>query len=150
MHVVSRRTADDPAGLVIEQRPGPGAFLNQDDEIGVVVSRGPPPVPLPDVAGQPGGDAQAALEQAGFVVVGERRYDENVAKDLVLATEPPGAARRRRESTVKLIVSNGPAPVAVPDVAGASLRRCRRRSSRRSASRPCARRTTATRSRPGR
>ena len=120
MHVVSRRTADDPAGLVIEQRPGSGAFLNQDDEIEVVVSRGPPPVPLPDVTGQPGGDAQAALEQAGFVVAGERRYDENVAKDLVLATEPPGGGKAPRESTVKIILSNGPAPVAVPDVTGAT------------------------------
>jgi serine/threonine-protein kinase len=120
MHVVDRRTADDPAGLVIEQRPGTGAFLNQDDEIAVVVSRGPPPVPLPDVTGQPGGDAQAALEQAGFVVAGERRYDENVAKDLVLATEPPGGGQAPRESTVKIILSDGPAPVPVPDVAGAT------------------------------
>jgi serine/threonine-protein kinase len=39
MRVVERRTADDPAGLVIEQKPGPGAFLGEGDEIDVVGGR---------------------------------------------------------------------------------------------------------------
>jgi len=120
MRVVERRTADDPVGLIIEQHPGTGAFLGEGDEIQVVVSRGPPPVPLPDVAGQPAADAQAALEAAGFVVVVERRYDEGVARDTVLGTEPAGGGRAPRESTVKLVVSDGPAPIPVPDVTNLS------------------------------
>ncbi|MCJ7672670.1 MAG: protein kinase, partial [Acidimicrobiia bacterium] len=58
MTVVARRTSDDPAGLVIEQRPGPGEFIGSGAEIEVVVSRGPPPVLLPDVTGKPLAEAQ--------------------------------------------------------------------------------------------
>ncbi len=120
MTVVERRTSADPAGLVIEQRPAPGQFIGADDEIEVVVSRGPPPVPLPDVTGKPLAEAQPLLEQAGFVVVVERRFDENVPKDVALGTDPAGGGQAPPESSVKLIVSDGPAPVEVPDVAGKS------------------------------
>jgi len=120
MTVVARRTSDDPAGLVIEQRPGPGEFIGSGAEIEVVVSRGPPPVLLPDVTGKPLAEAQPLLEQAGFVVAVERRFDETVAKDLTLGTEPAGGGQAPPESTVKLIVSDGPAPVEVPNVAGKS------------------------------
>jgi beta-lactam-binding protein with PASTA domain/tRNA A-37 threonylcarbamoyl transferase component Bud32 len=118
MRVVERRTADDPAGLVIEQHPETGEFAAKDDEIAVVVSRGPPPVPVPDVTGKPSAEAQSALEAAGFVVSVEHRFDENVARDVILGTEPAGGGQAPRESTVKLVVSDGPAPVPVPDVAG--------------------------------
>jgi serine/threonine-protein kinase len=120
MTVVERRTSDDPAGLVIEQHPGPGEFIASGDEIEVVVSRGPPPVPLPDVTGKPIAEAQPLLEQAGFVVAVERRFDENVPKDITLGTEPAGGGQAPPESTVKVIVSDGPAPVEVPNVAGTS------------------------------
>jgi len=118
MTVVERRTSADPAGLVIEQHPGPGEFIASGDEIEVVVSRGPPPVPLPDVTGKPIAEAQPLLEQAGFVVAVERRFDENVPKDITLGTEPAGGGQAPPESTVKVIVSDGPAPVEVPNVAG--------------------------------
>jgi serine/threonine-protein kinase len=120
MTVVERRTSDDPVGLVIEQRTGPGAFVDADTEIGVVVSRGPPPVPLPDVRGKNAADAQVELEAAGFVVAGKRQTDETVPKDVVIATDPAGGGQAPRESTVTLIISDGPAPVPVPEVSGMS------------------------------
>jgi eukaryotic-like serine/threonine-protein kinase len=120
MHIVERRTADDPAGLILEQHPTPGSFLADGGEIDVVVSRGPPPVVLPDVAGKPAADAKAAIEQLGFVVSVEPRYDENVAKDTALGTDPAAGGKASPDSTIKLVVSSGPAPVAVPDVAGRS------------------------------
>jgi eukaryotic-like serine/threonine-protein kinase len=121
MQVTERRTADDPPGLVIEQKPAPGAFLGEGGEIGVVVSRGPPPVAVPDVAGRPVSEAQTALEQADFMVAVERRYDENIPVDVVLQSDPAGGGQAPRESTVTLVVSDGPAPVPVPDVAGATF-----------------------------
>jgi serine/threonine-protein kinase len=121
MNVVERRVSDDPAGLVIEQHPSPGSFIGEDSEIDVVVSKGPPPVALPAVAGKPEAEAVALLEQAGFVVAPKRQFDEVVPKDIVIDTDPPGAVGKApRESTVTLIVSDGPAPVPVPDVAGKS------------------------------
>ena len=120
IEVVEERRSDDPAGLVMEQDPAPGEFIAEGSEIQVVVSRGPPPVPLPDVTGKPLAEAQPLLEAAGFVVVVERRFDENVVRDITLGTEPAGGGTAPRESQVKLIVSDGPAPVPVPDVAGGS------------------------------
>jgi serine/threonine-protein kinase len=120
MKVVEVRRSEDPAGLVIEQRPGPGAFLREGDEVEVVVSRGPPPVPVPDVAGKPSAEAKALLEQAGFVVQLVPKHDENIAADIALGTDPPFGKRHPPESTIKLIVSDGPAPVPVPEVAGKS------------------------------
>jgi serine/threonine-protein kinase len=118
MTIVERRTSEDPRGLVIEQRPGPGAFLTEGDEITVVVSRGPPPVPLPDVAGQPVAGAQALLEQAGFVVSIVREHNEDVPIDIALRTDPVAGEKARPETTVTLVISDGPMPVPVPDVAG--------------------------------
>ena len=120
MKVVERRTSEDPRGLVIDQRPGPGAFLHEGDEITVVVSRGPPPVAIPDVTGMPLADAQATLQQAGFVVELVREFNEDIAKDITLRSDPAAGTKKRPESTIKLVVSDGPAPVAVPDVAGKS------------------------------
>ncbi|HEU5301850.1 MAG TPA: PASTA domain-containing protein [Acidimicrobiia bacterium] len=118
MQVVERVTSDDPAGLVIEQRPGPGAFLAEGDDLDVVVSRGPPPVDVPVIAGLPLAEAQAQLEAVGFVVNVVRQHDENVAVDIALGTDPPSPGQAPRESVISLIVSDGPAPVEVPAVAG--------------------------------
>jgi serine/threonine-protein kinase len=120
MKVVERRVADDPAGLIIEQHPGPGAFLRDGDEVEVVVSRGPPPVVVPDVAGKPAADAQAMLEQAGFVVTVVPQHNEDVPSGVALGSDPVGLGKAPRESSITLIVSDGPAPVPVPDVAGKS------------------------------
>ena len=121
MTVTERRIADDPAGMVIEQHPAPGEFLRDGDEIEVVVSRGPPPVAIPVVAGKGSAEAGQLLQQAGFVVVPRPTYDENVAQDIVLGTDPAAGTKLTPEKTVTMIVSNGPAPVAVPDVAGKSF-----------------------------
>jgi serine/threonine-protein kinase len=74
------------------------------------------------VSGKPEAEAVALLQEAGFVVAVERRFDEVVPKDIAIDTDPPGSAGKApRDSTVKLFVSDGPAPVPVPDVAGKSF-----------------------------
>jgi serine/threonine-protein kinase len=112
---IERRRSDDVAGLVTGQRPGAGAFLSDGGAVKVLVSRGPPPVDVPgDLAGVPAAEAQARLEQLGFVVRVERAFDETVGRDLVIATDPAGGAKASRESEVVLRISDGPAPVPVP------------------------------------
>jgi len=115
---VTRQVADDPAGTVIGQDPAPGSSVGDGDSVRLVVSRGPPKVTVPEVAGQPVADASAALAQQGFAVVVERRTDETVPFDVAIATDPPAGTAHAKESQVTLIVSDGPAPVRVPDVAG--------------------------------
>jgi serine/threonine-protein kinase len=100
--------------VVIAQHPAAGGFVSSGSQIELVVSRGPPAIDIPPVAGRSSADAGALLQKAGFAVAVERRSDEVAPADTVLATDPVG--RAPRDSTVKLVVSSGPAPVAVPDV----------------------------------
>ncbi len=115
---ITRRDSDDPKGLVIAQDPSPGSWLSERGTVRVVVSRGPQPVPIPDVAGQPEADAVATLEQARFAVVTQHRNDENVRAGLAIGTDPPVGTQQTPETEVTLVVSTGPAPVLVPNVAG--------------------------------
>ena len=113
---VVTEAADDPAGIVLAQSPSAGAFVRDGGTVKIVVSRGPPNVQVPDVSTQSVDDATHALEALGFVVNVERRNDENVPVDGVLGTDPPGGTAAPKESVVTLVVSDGPAPVTVPDV----------------------------------
>jgi beta-lactam-binding protein with PASTA domain/tRNA A-37 threonylcarbamoyl transferase component Bud32 len=117
---IIERSADDPKDLVIGQDPAPGSFVASGGEVQVIVSRGPPPVAVPDVSGRSVDDATAVLQQAGFAVSTDNRNDENVPKGNVVGTDPAQGTSVAPGSTVTIIVSAGPAPVAVPDVAGKS------------------------------
>ena len=115
LHIVLRN-ADDPKDTVIGQDPAPGTYAADGSEIELIVSRGPPPVPVPDVAGKSPEEATATLQTAGFLVQRETPYDETVPAGTVIGTDPKAGTGTPRDSTVKLLVSNGPAPVTVPDV----------------------------------
>ena len=117
---IDRQESDDVLGLVIGQKPAAGGFLGDGGAVRIVVSRGPPPVDVPaDLAGIAAADAQQRLEALGFVVRIERAYDEVVGADLVIGTDPALGTQAPRESEIVLRVSDGPAPVPVPnDVVG--------------------------------
>jgi serine/threonine-protein kinase len=110
------RNADDPAGVVIAQRPAAGFFARAAGTVELVVSRGPPPVLIADVREMSPADAQARLEQDGFVVTVAHRNDEQVARGSIVDTDPAIGSHATRDSSLTLIVSDGPAPVQIPDV----------------------------------
>ena len=116
---VEERASDDPAGVVVDQSPEAGDWLADGGTVTVFVSRGPPPVPVPDVTGVPEADAKLALAAEGFVVEVVPSFDENVAAGLVLRSDPAASTNVPPDSPVQLVVSAGPAPVPVPDVVGA-------------------------------
>jgi beta-lactam-binding protein with PASTA domain len=115
---VQRERGDDLKGLVIDQRPSPGRLVADGAKVRIVVSRGPPPVVVPDVANAAQADGVAQLEQLGFLVRVVRVYDETVRKDIIVGTEPAAGTKAPRDSEIVLNVSDGPAPVPVPDVTG--------------------------------
>ena len=115
---VEERTSDDPAGFVIEQSPAAGEWVRDGGTVTVVVSRGPPPVAVPDVAGQEEAAAQLTLTDAGFVVEVATEHHEEVPAGTTLRTEPAANEQLRPDSPIRLVVSAGPAPVPVPDVSG--------------------------------
>ena len=76
---------DQPADQVIDQSPKPGTGAEKDDEIKLVVSKGPPQVPVPDVNNQPCPQAQAAVEAQGLRV----RVEGLNPNGLVRGQNPP-------------------------------------------------------------
>jgi eukaryotic-like serine/threonine-protein kinase len=115
---VEQRDVDDPAGRVITQAPSAGAFLDDGGTVRLAVSRGPPPVVIPDIAGQPEDQATLTLAGAGFAVDPRHDYDENVPAGIAIRTDPAANDKHAPESTITLVVSDGPRPVAVPDTSG--------------------------------
>jgi eukaryotic-like serine/threonine-protein kinase len=80
-------------------------------------------VEVPDVTGQPLVEARETLTDAGFQVdmVPQREASDTVPLDSVISQDPPGGEEVDEGSTVRLVVSSGPAASAtVPmlDVVG--------------------------------
>jgi serine/threonine-protein kinase len=109
--------ADDPAGTVVGQSPAPGTLLGAHRAVTLQLSAGPPPVSLPKVTGETEAEARSRLDAAGFVVSAERRTDEEVTAGRVVAQDP-SAEEAAPGSEIHLVISDGPAPVEVPNVVG--------------------------------
>jgi serine/threonine-protein kinase len=77
------------------------------------VSRGPPPIPVPDVTNQPGTTAVNMLRHAGFVVSVTAQFSTTVHAGNVITTKPAPNAPLQPGATVMVYVSEG-APVTIP------------------------------------
>ncbi len=109
-----------PAGQVIGADPPVGDSLKGGTPVNLVVSMGPKPVKIPDLAGTPLGDAQAQLEDAGLVVTVTEDFSTDYSFGNVISTSPGAGEKVDVGGTVELVVSKGPPPVPVPDVIGLS------------------------------
>ena len=104
------------AGIVIRQDPAPDASVKRDTPVGVVVSKGREPIPVPSVVGKPADEADRTLVAAGFTVAqGEQVNSETVPAGVVVS-QTPAQGTLFRKDTVTIVVSKGPVLVAVPDV----------------------------------
>jgi len=65
-------------------------------------------------------DATAQLEQLGLVAAPGTEYSTEIAAGLIVSTDPGDGARVPKGSTVTLNVSQGPAPITLPVLAGLS------------------------------
>ena len=106
-----------PAGQVLVVHPAAGATLDQGTRVTIVPSKGPPPVAVPSVTGDPLKKAKGAMRNAGLRVSVKHRFDGRVPVDHVISKQP-ATGRIPKGSTVSLVVSDGPKPVPIPDVRG--------------------------------
>ncbi|MBG6138217.1 Stk1 family PASTA domain-containing Ser/Thr kinase [Longispora fulva] len=106
------------AGKVTAVDPPAGAVLPAGASVGVVVSKGPPPITVPSVVGKKVEDAKRELEKLGLVVRTTVVNNDQVAKDKVVGQDPVSGTGVEANATVTLSVSAGPPVVAVPDVGG--------------------------------
>ena len=108
-------------GQVTAQRPRPGEKLKEGGTVHLTVSKGPVPVPVPDLTGAPRAAAADAVTKAGLTVGNvDEKASEEVPSGVVLDWSPKGGMAPTG-SAVDLVVSSGPAPRTVPDLGGRSF-----------------------------
>jgi serine/threonine-protein kinase len=107
-----------PEGQVIDQSPDPGVRLERGSGVTITVSKGPQPVRVPDVTGQPAESARAALQDVGFVVNQKQDFSSAIARGSVISTDPPAGKKAPKGSTVTMLVSKGPRTFPMPNVTG--------------------------------
>jgi serine/threonine-protein kinase len=117
--LVSDREYDDviPRGAVIAQTPDSGE-LEEGSDIGVVLSLGPPPVRVPDVAGMPTAGARSGIEELGLLV-GKTLHRYAPVPSGKVVKQLPASGKLEVGSEVHLVISKGPRPVELPAIAGA-------------------------------
>ncbi|GFJ88664.1 serine/threonine protein kinase [Phytohabitans rumicis] len=80
----------------------------------------------PQFVSMPKAEAEAQAARDGFTIeYASGRYDEQVAKDVVLAQDPPSTERIVKGGTITLTLSLGPERYPVPDVVGKDLAQAR-------------------------
>ncbi len=105
----------EPIGSVTGQSPAPGQKVKKGSTVRINVSRGPKPVGVPDVTGQPYANAESFLRGQNFSVA---RVDiqNDAAQGTVVSEDPPPGTQVPKGSKITLSVSTGPATSQVPDV----------------------------------
>lgn len=111
---------------IISSSPAAGRELKKNSAVDLVVSKGAPPVDVPDVVDDEVGTAQSALTKAGFrpVVSPKQEYSEDVEKGHIARQSPSDTAPKG--SKVHLYVSKGEKTYPVPDVTGKKLDEAKR------------------------
>jgi len=112
---------DVPEGAVMEQSPGRGDEAPGGSKIDLVVSQGPPPVTVPDVTGLEEATAVDALEAQGLRVEVREDFSEKVERGFVISQNGRPEDIVGKGTRVKIVVSQGPKEVDMPDMTGLSL-----------------------------
>jgi eukaryotic-like serine/threonine-protein kinase len=114
LKVSSRRyDASVAPGDVVSQSPRAHEQLGVGSTVDVVVSRGPRPVPVPDLSGKDELTAVANLARVGLGHAVSSRYDETVPAGTVLDWTPH-AGLALPGTVVNIVISAGPAPRTIP------------------------------------
>src|SRR5437016_8920472 len=108
-----------PSGNVISESPAAGTSVAKGSAVNLVVSSGPAQVAVPNVVGQMQAAATSAITGAGLTVGAvTQQSSSTVAAGSVISESPAAGTKVASGSAVSLVVSSGPAQVAVPNVVG--------------------------------
>jgi serine/threonine-protein kinase len=112
---------DVPRGYVAAQDPGAGGVVKRGRRISVIVSLGAQGTSVPVLEGNTVRQAEILLEGAGLRRGRIARVNtEEVGRDLVIGSDPPGETLVEQETGVDLLVSLGPPrrEFVLPNLAG--------------------------------
>ena len=113
-----------PAGQIIEQRPEAGVQIQAGQSVWVVVSKGEAPkvIQMPNVVDWELSQAERALNNLSLnlQIKVEEEFNDKVAKDSVIRTEPMAQTELSADQTITLFVSLGAEikTSTMPDVLG--------------------------------
>ena len=110
-----------PRGFVAAQDPTAGGLVKRGRRISVIVSLGAQGTSVPVLDGVSSRQSEILLEGAGLKQGRTARaFSETVAKDLIIATDPPGETVVEQETAVDVLVSLGSVPQSyvLPDFKG--------------------------------
>lgn len=112
------QTYDDHvrAGRVIESQPPAGSALRRGQPVDLTISKGPPPIEVPDLRGSSQAAAQAQLSSLGLQSDVQQQTSDVFPAGVVIGQDPPAGDTLLPGGTVTLVVSSGPPLVTVPDV----------------------------------
>lgn len=102
-------------GIVVSTDPKAGVELKPGDTVTLVLSKGKPPITVPDVVGKNVNEARQLLSQAGLTSA-EQYEDSDKPADEVLGQTPKAGTGAEKNTQITLRVSKGPQQLTVPDV----------------------------------
>lgn len=108
-----------PAGTVLSQAPAKDTPVRRGTAVALVVSKGPQPIPVPDVRGMDQAAATKAISAAGLSpkIAAEAVHDKKAPAGTVLR-QSPSDGTLTRGGAVTLTISKGPRLVEVPNFIG--------------------------------
>src|SRR5437016_4027644 len=117
--VTQQSSSTVAAGNVISESPAAGTKVASGSAVSLVVSSGPAQVAVPNVVGQAQAAATSAITGAGLTVgTVTKQSSSTVAAGSVISESPTAGTKVASGSAVSLVVSSGPAQIAVPNVVG--------------------------------
>jgi serine/threonine-protein kinase len=108
-------------GEVIEQSPDPGSFLQEGETVTITVGKRPAQVEVPDLSTLTQDEAVAALEEAHLTLGTTSTQPSEEPDGTVVSQNPLPGEKVDKNSTVDIVLSEGPSDVTVPDVVCESL-----------------------------
>jgi len=116
-----------PQGTVIWQDPPPGVIARDGLKVTLVVSAGPPKIPVPDVFKLDVSLAQRLVAAAGLTVSQVESVQADAPLGIAMLTRPPAGTALAPGAGIVLVVSRGAPTISVPDLLGMSIADARAR-----------------------
>jgi serine/threonine-protein kinase len=113
-----RVQSSQPFDQVVDQDPNAGEEADDGSTVTLEVSGGPGDVLVPPVENLRQGQAINELEDAGLEVTVDREFSDKVKRNFAIRTVPPEGTEVTKGTRVRLLVSQGPEQVTVPEVTG--------------------------------
>jgi eukaryotic-like serine/threonine-protein kinase len=113
-----RVQSSQPFDQVVDQDPNGGEEADEGSTVTLEVSGGPGDVLVPPVERLTEAQAVRELHKADLEVTIDPEFSDRVKKGFAIRTVPPEGTEVTKGTRVRLLVSQGPEQVTVPDVTG--------------------------------